>query len=80
MDLIIITMLPKYMVFTYLNTILKLFWTMKSKQHIPPRITKKNSHQAKDTKMNIDEKGKGKEKEIMIEEGSMKRSDRKSVV
>ena len=47
---------------------------MKSKQHIPPQITKKNSHQAKDTKMNIDEKGKGKEKEIMIEEGSMKKS------
>ena len=45
---------------------------MKSKQHIPPWITKKIPHQAKDTKMVIDEKGKGKEKEKMIEEGSMK--------
>ena len=47
---------------------------MKSKQHIPPQITKRIPHRAKDIKMDIDEKGKGKEKEIMIEEGSMKKS------
>ena len=47
---------------------------MKSKQHIPPWITKKIPHWEKDTKMDIDEKGKGREKGIMIEEGSMKKS------
>ena len=47
---------------------------MKSEHHIPPWITKKIPHQAKDTKMDIDEKGKGKEKETMIEKGSMNKS------
>ena len=47
---------------------------MKSKQHIPPWFTKKIPHWAKDTKMDIDRKGKGREKEIMIEDGSMKKS------
>ena len=36
---------------------------MKSKQHIPPWITKKIPHWAKHTKMDIDEKGKGRERD-----------------
>ena len=61
-------------VFTYLNTILFLLKTAFRLWKVNNTFHLEFPHWTKDAKMDIDEKGKGKEKEIMIEEGSMKNS------
>ena len=75
MDLIVITMLPKYTVFTYLNTIFFLlktaFTLLKVNNTFHLKLQRRSLTKQKTPKWTLMRRARG---EIMTEEGSMKKS------